>query len=147
MFHLLKSGNNHGCDKYGCEIGHGKQETFVNCADIRLISDDPNLEQPQDDFSDDGDDAADLPVPTTTTTTTTTTTQAPMAQPAAVNPSFDDDAIDAAAKDEGPDVDTSDDGCNCIAGPPYDSYTGMREWCCNNCRLGHCPESHCLCMM
>lgn len=27
-------GNNWGCDKQGCGLGKGAQETFVNCADV-----------------------------------------------------------------------------------------------------------------
>ncbi|XP_078352211.1 uncharacterized protein LOC144636882 [Oculina patagonica] len=34
-------GNNWGCDADGCGVGHGeKQETFVNCADIRITAKD-----------------------------------------------------------------------------------------------------------
>ena len=29
-------GNSFGCDKSGCGLGRGKQETFVNCADIKI---------------------------------------------------------------------------------------------------------------
>lgn len=33
-----RAGNNWGCDADGCGVGHGKQETFVNCADIRITA-------------------------------------------------------------------------------------------------------------
>ncbi|XP_066917857.1 uncharacterized protein [Clytia hemisphaerica] len=31
-----KTGNSWGCDAEGCGMGHGFQETFVNCADVRV---------------------------------------------------------------------------------------------------------------
>lgn len=37
-------GNNWGCDDNGCGVGHGKkQETFVNCADIRITAKDGSV--------------------------------------------------------------------------------------------------------
>ena len=37
-------GNNWGCDDDGCGVGHGKkQETFVNCADIRITTSDGSV--------------------------------------------------------------------------------------------------------
>ena len=35
-----KTGNSWGCDQEGCGLGYGKQETFVNCADVRIVSKD-----------------------------------------------------------------------------------------------------------
>ena len=32
-----KDGNSWGCDETGCGLGLGLQETFVNCADIRIL--------------------------------------------------------------------------------------------------------------
>ncbi|XP_031553827.1 uncharacterized protein LOC116290854 [Actinia tenebrosa] len=32
-----KVGNSWGCDDEGCGLGHGNQETFVNCADIKIV--------------------------------------------------------------------------------------------------------------
>lgn len=32
------AGNNWDCDKTGCGMGKGKQEHFVNCADVRIIA-------------------------------------------------------------------------------------------------------------
>ncbi|KAK3713147.1 hypothetical protein QZH41_010059 [Actinostola sp. cb2023] len=32
-----KTGNSWGCDDEGCGLGHGPQETFVNCADISIL--------------------------------------------------------------------------------------------------------------
>ncbi|XP_020912353.2 uncharacterized protein LOC110250096 [Exaiptasia diaphana] len=34
-----KVGNSWGCDADGCGLGHGHQETFVNCADIQIAGD------------------------------------------------------------------------------------------------------------
>lgn len=31
------AGNNWGCDGDGCGTGHGKQEHFVNCADVKIV--------------------------------------------------------------------------------------------------------------
>lgn len=31
-----RGGNNWGCDKSGCGLGHGAQEHFVNCADVSI---------------------------------------------------------------------------------------------------------------
>jgi len=31
-----RGGNNWGCDKNGCGMGHGTQEHFVNCADVSI---------------------------------------------------------------------------------------------------------------
>lgn len=35
-----KTGNSWDCDPEGCGLGYGKQETFVNCADVRIVSKD-----------------------------------------------------------------------------------------------------------
>ena len=32
------AGNNWDCDSDGCGVGHGKQEHFVNCADVRITA-------------------------------------------------------------------------------------------------------------
>ena len=34
-------GNSWGCDDEGCGLGHGPQETFVNCADVQITGDKP----------------------------------------------------------------------------------------------------------
>jgi len=33
-----RGGNNWGCDAGGCGLGHGPQETFVNCADVKITN-------------------------------------------------------------------------------------------------------------
>merc|ERR1711970_868783 len=30
-------GNNWGCDKSGCGMGHGPQEEFYGCADVKIV--------------------------------------------------------------------------------------------------------------
>eukprot|EP00794_Sanderia_malayensis_P016057 gene16057-17680_t len=32
------AGNNWDCDSDGCGVGHGKQEHFVNCADVKIVN-------------------------------------------------------------------------------------------------------------
>lgn len=33
-----RTGNAWGCDSEGCGLGHGAQEHFVNCADVRIVN-------------------------------------------------------------------------------------------------------------
>lgn len=32
-----RAGNSWGCDDEGCGMGHGPQETFTNCADVKIV--------------------------------------------------------------------------------------------------------------
>lgn len=34
---FYRAGNNWGCDDEGCGLGYGKQESFVNCADVKIV--------------------------------------------------------------------------------------------------------------
>lgn len=46
MYHsFCYAGNNYGCDETGCAIGLGRQEQFINCADIAILDDcsDPSV--------------------------------------------------------------------------------------------------------
>ena len=31
-----RAGNNWGCDREGCGLGYGNQETYANCADVSI---------------------------------------------------------------------------------------------------------------
>lgn len=123
-------GNNWGCDEDGnCGVGLGKkQETFVNCADIRItptggsapptgatISPSPQKPSPQ-------------PSPTTQRPLTQGSssqgppTKGPPNHPATQAPSG-----------------------GCKATVAYKRHPGMDQWCASNCAAGYCPSTHCEC--
>ena len=108
-----KVGNNWGCNDEGvCGEGLAKrQETFVNCADIRIVpagGPAPSTEEPD---------------PDTPMMTVVGTTQEPATSAATPKPPTG--------------------GCKATG-----SWTGqshMNTWCQNNCALGNCPSSNCIC--
>ncbi|XP_078351368.1 uncharacterized protein LOC144636107 [Oculina patagonica] len=127
-------GNNWGCDEDGnCGVGKGKeQETFVNCADIKIVS-------------------AGGPAPpfTEAPPTERPTTQAPStAKPTTEMPSTQNPPSTQEPPTEGPATTvppTKLQSGGCKATGPWKGNANMDEWCSVNCALGHCPSSHCVC--
>ena len=119
-------GNNWGCDEDGnCGVGKGKkQETFVNCADIKIV---PSGE----------------PAPTTVAPATNRPfTQAPPTQkPSTQSPSTQGPSTQAPPR---PPTTQAPAGV-CRATGSYKDYPGMDRWCVVNCAAGYCPATHCVC--
>lgn len=116
-------GNNWGCDEDGnCGVGLGKkQETFVNCADIRITPAGgpvPGTEEPITQPPSTGRPTTETPIMTVVGTTQRPSTTAPTAKP----PLGD-----------------------CKATGHWAGQSFMDKWCRDNCALGNCPSSHCIC--
>ena len=110
-----KDGNSWGCDETGCGLGLGLQETFVNCADIRILPKDGTLPA--------------------TDPTSTQATQAPTQAPQA--------STQAPQASTQPPVTSSTNGCK--AAGLWQGNAGMDNWCASNCAIGNCPASYCVC--
>ena len=116
-------GNNWGCNEDGdCGVGLGKrQETFVNCADIKIVpagGPAPSTEEPIT-----KPPSTETPIPETPMMTIVGTTPEPATSAPTQKPPTG--------------------GCKATG-----SWTGqshMDTWCQNNCALGNCPSSHCKC--
>ena len=128
--YLLYLGNSFGCERDNiCAVGLGKQETFINCADIRIVSstnDNPTVGQDQPIVS-----------PTTHMMMTATVEQpAETTTPGAADSNVvnDDAGTDAAGTT-----------LTCVGVPPYSEIPGLDVWCNNNCNVGNCPATICLC--
>lgn len=114
-------GNNWGCDENNnCGVGLGKkQETFVNCADIKIVSagepgatEAPNTNAPMTEKPNTGAPAT-KPPPTEGPGATAPPTTAPQGV--------------------------------CKATGPWTGDANMDAWCVRNCAQGYCPSTHCIC--
>ena len=145
---MLYLGNSFGCERDNiCDVGLGKQETYRNCADIRIVSstnDNPTVGQDQP------------IVPPTTTTTTTVAPNDPEinanTQPRqattekyaeAPTPQPNDDPV--VNDDDGRTVLVAGTTLTCVGVAPFNEIQGIDVWCNNNCNSGNCPASICLC--
>ena len=123
-------GNNWGCDEDGnCGVGKGKkQETFVNCADIKIVSAGgpapPTTQAPE----------TEGPTTMPQMTIIGTTTQRPSTQ----GPSTEVPATTA------PQTKPPSPG-GCKATGVWTGNANMDEWCRANCAAGNCPPTHCKC--
>lgn len=114
-------GNNWGCDENNnCGVGLGKkQETFVNCADIKIVS-------------------AGEPGATEAPNTNAPMTEKPNTEAPATKP----------PPTEGPGATappaTAPQGV-CKATGPWTGDAKMDAWCVMNCAQGYCPSTHCIC--
>ncbi|KAK3713146.1 hypothetical protein QZH41_010058 [Actinostola sp. cb2023] len=125
-----KTGNSWGCDDEGCGLGHGEQETFVNCADIRITSKDgvvPPVTQ----------------APPPTQAPTVAPTQAPTVAPTQA-PTV---APTQAPTDPPPNtaVPTNAPNLKCRATGPYQGNKRLDKWCQKKCANGSCPSRICAC--
>ena len=149
------AGNNNGCDDVSgeCGLGLGAQETFVNCADIRIT---PSGEQPpartappvtETDLS-----AAQTDSPVTETDPPVTETDPPVTEtdtPAAQTDSPVTETDPPAAQTDSPvtetDTSAADSFANCKAVGLFSGKEKYDSWCKDNCRLGFCPPLFCKC--
>ena len=134
-------GNNWGCDDDGnCGVGLGKkQETFVNCADIKIAPADgpgpttagPNTDAPS----------------TAGPSTAQPTTQKPFTQRPSPQPSTTQKPSTEAPPTEGPPTPPSTEAPSggCKATGAWTGDANMDAWCVINCRAGYCPPTHCIC--
>jgi len=130
-----------------CDVGLGKQETYRNCADIRIVSSpnhNPTVGQDQP------------IVPSTTSTLTTTiastepvnddTTHLRQSTTQQAAPEITTESTDGPLVNDEP---NDDDGTGAAAGTiltcdgvvPFSEIPGIDVWCNNNCTLGNCPPS------
>lgn len=156
------TGNSWGCEPGKCCVGCGKQENFVNCADIR-ISDGGFGTTPSTKSSSSASQSATMSALTSslsattssttrssttllssstteTTTTTTKTTSLPKTTGSASSTSATQSGTRTTS---GGVLCSSNRRCSAVA--PFDSVPGMANWCCLNCEKGFCPTSHCAC--
>ena len=142
---MLYLGNSFGCERNNiCDVGLGKQETYRNCADIRIVSstnDGPSVGQDQPivppttttvEPNDPENNANTLPGQSTTQQYTEATTLQPNEGPV-VN------------DDDGRTVLVAGTTLTCVGVAPFNEIQGIDVWCNNNCNSGNCPASICLC--
>ena len=161
-----KVGNSWGCDKSGCGIGRGNQETFVNCADIKIDASSvvstqqpvsgtqpspvPNTKRP----------ATQQPVTKTKQLETksqrsSTATQQPVTRttgPKAVTQKTSTSFQEPITKTSGPETTSEKPATgtkepatgDCKAVGIWKKVKGMDKWCKWNCPA-FCPRSHCQC--
>ena len=72
LFLMSITGNNWGCDSTGCGMGLGKQENFVNCADIAILNDCSGSVTPPPRTSSPSSQSTPTPTPTVTISSPTT---------------------------------------------------------------------------
>ncbi|XP_067682186.1 uncharacterized protein [Haliotis asinina] len=113
------TGNTWGTDADGTGLGHGPQEHFVNCANIRITTNTSSRTSTPSSASTTKTSST-TSLSTTTTTTTTTTTMLPSST-------------------------TSQPGSGCRAVGVWKTVTGMNAWCALLCPKGMCPKELCRC--
>lgn len=160
-----KTGNSWGCDDTGCGLGKGeRQETFVNCADVKIMPNGGPLPTQS---------PTKPPVDTLPPVTTTPPTQPPepgMCKangPWTGNVAMDDWCRRNCAAGFCPSeqctcqsptqtqVDTqppvavmttqSPEPGVCKASGPWTGNEAMDKWCRDNCAVGFCPSEQCTC--
>ena len=138
-------GNSFGCERDNiCDVGLGKQETYRNCADIRIVSssnDDPT----------EGQDQPIVPSTTSTPTTTIASTEPVNDDTTHLRQSTAQQAAQETTPEstDGPVVNDDDDGTGAATGTiltcdgvvHFSEIPGIDVWCNNNCTLGNCPPS------
>ena len=142
-------GNNWGCDGKKCGLGHGAQETFVNCADICILS--------SDDSNNGENDNRTTPTPRRQSTTLKERTQFMPSLTTFRAKEVTEKENNVGTKEflltnshptswstlSPSTVQLTSDNCRAIA--PWSLQAGMNEWCKKNCRMGYCPATHCIC--
>ena len=138
----LSTGNNWGTDAEGTGMGHGPQEEFYGCADVRIkpgdTTDTENIDTDVTDTENTNGNATD----TVDTNNNRPTTD-----------SVDADADSVSPNDKwmpisnGKAVQRTD--TKCTSANAYKGLSQIDEWCMNNCFavLPFCPESHCQCFV
>lgn len=149
-----RSGNSWGCGNNGCGIGYGPQESYANCADIKI---EPNSG---------GETNA---VAETEVTAQTTYAPTPMETAADVKetnpPEIDSNNIAHVSNiipttvTEGTTAETIFGATqtpenlarpvmveNCQAVGLWEGDKGKDQWCLDNCSRGYCPEQYCVCV-
>ena len=136
-------GNNWGCDSDGCGLGHGPQETFVNCADIRITASDgsvatnppppptvkptPPTEQPPP--------PTEPPLPPTDQPRPPTQEPLPPTKPPATTKPLVTTPLPTDAPNPS----------GCKATGAWTGQTAIDNWCVINCGNGYCPVHMCKC--
>ncbi|KAL3871140.1 hypothetical protein ACJMK2_039157 [Sinanodonta woodiana] len=135
------TGNSWGCENNGCGLGLGKQETFVNCADVAIV--DKSL-------------ASILAIQQSITSTqispTVSSTISTRSFPKIYSSASSITLINSSTNTKtatttgvGKKVCTKDNIISCSVAGAYTMTPGMNEWCLKNCREGYCPSTHCQC--
>ncbi|XP_078349479.1 uncharacterized protein LOC144634405 [Oculina patagonica] len=131
-------GNNWGCDEDGnCGVGKGKkQETFVNCADIKIVgaggpappvTEAPPTEKP----------TTQAPSTVKQTTKRPNTEKPSTQRPSTQGPPTEGPATTVPA--------TRPPTGGCKATGAWAGNANMDKWCRVNCAAGYCPSSICVC--
>ena len=131
------SGNSWGCDENMCGIGYGPQETYSNCADIKIVSSGgetgagPGAETAAQTTSapeDEIEGNAQVQPTAIATTGRITTTESSQSE---------------AQLTTEPETSTNVAGCHGVG--EWEDKAVMSKWCYDNCTRGYCPSSHCAC--
>ncbi|XP_045183781.2 uncharacterized protein LOC123542162 [Mercenaria mercenaria] len=167
------TGNSNGCESKGCCIGCGKQENFVNCADIKItdvqsttgssssvsqsatmtaLTSSTTLQSSTSSVMSSTSSSTSTPSTTTSATTTTTTTSTATESSSALTTNSQTSSSQssssstaAATTTTGSTMLTSTSGFVCTAVYPYSNIPGITAWCYMNCPQGYCPPTHCQC--
>lgn len=118
-----RGGNNWGCGKTGCGLGHGAQEHFVNCADISIGNGAP---------------------PNPQTSRPTQRPQPPTRRP---QPPTQGPTEKPAPPTRGPTKRPHPTGGSgiCRATGSWKGDSNIDAWCVSNCKNGYCPAHMCTC--
>ncbi|XP_031553829.1 uncharacterized protein LOC116290855 isoform X2 [Actinia tenebrosa] len=143
-----KVGNSWGCDDEGCGLGHGDQETFVNCADIKITN---TTTSPGTTIT---------PGPTTNTTLQPVTTQTPPRSTTGdggvtpnttpppgttITPGPTTNTPPKPATTQTPPQPTTQRPRECKAVGAWIGQSSVDQWCVINCAAGFCPSVICIC--
>lgn len=122
------SGNSWGCDENSgmCGIGYGPQETYSNCADIKVMST--------------GDETGGGTNPNTEAVAQTTTPTTP-----AETLTSPDSEEETETNEHTISTTVPGHAVACHAVGPWEGNLEMDKWCYDNCSQGYCPSSHCEC--
>ena len=129
-------GNNWGCDDNGnCGVGLGKeQETFVNCADIKITS----TGGPAPATGAPGPISTEKPSTQAPSTERPTTKAPPSERPTTKAPCPGKPVTGKPSTQAPP-------GAGCKATGAWKGQPAMDKWCVENCALNYCPATHCKC--
>ena len=132
-----KVGNNWGCNYDGtCGLGKGERhESFVNCADIRIVDPDPSTT---------------TQAPTTSAATGASTNASPRPGPSPRSAPITKKPLKTTKKmlaQRKPTIGSEETfhAHKCKSVGIWRGSAGLDDWCRRNCVVGFCPRSYCRC--
>ncbi|XP_048580553.1 uncharacterized protein LOC5522282 isoform X2 [Nematostella vectensis] len=145
-----KAGNSWGCDGDGCGLGHGHQETFVNCADVKIVSRPGVI--PTESMTSSSPCTHSTRVMTSSLLVTHSKTTVTSIPPVTLSTTGDVTSPPPSSPRSSPKPSKPQtagpipgNGANCASTGVWAGRPGIDVWCRLNCAAGYCPSFMCAC--